>query len=870
MTLAPGARLGVYEILGRLGAGAMGEVYRARDTRLGRDVAIKILPPEFAESPERRRRFEQEARAASALNHPNIVSIYDAGTEGGTAYIVSELVDGESLRDVIGRGAIPVRRAVELAAQIADGLASAHAAGVVHRDIKPENVMLTRDGRAKILDFGLARQMTVAAGEGTLTVTQPGAIMGTAAYMSPEQVSGTPADARSDIFSLGIMLYEMLTGKLPFERATPVETMSAILREEPAEFPIAAPVQLQQVVLHCLEKQPAARYQSAQDLAFNLRAYAAGHTSMIGQAAPAAAAKPRRWPWVAALGAAALLGAAAIALLMRPSGQDLSQYRFTPFAVESERQQDPAWSPDGKNLAYIRSAIVGKDEILVRSIDSLVPTLVAKVDNPGSLFWSPDGARIYFLNNSGVWSVSRVGGEPEQLLKGQFAAAALSPDGKALVLWLTVGKTEADEPKVWISSPPGAPIREYKPVLIHTMGSYTPVYLRFAPDGRQILLSRPADKGAELWLLPFPDGGTPRRLLEKSLAGADVPAVSWMPDGRHFVLAFASAAYPQSRLWLAEIGKDAVRSLTADEGRKVSPAVSPDGKRIAFGSESVNFDIVELPIGGSTPRPLIATSRDDTFPAWSANGRLAYVTNRNGAPEIWIRSQQDGSDRPAVTERDFSDDRTVSFRTLAVSPDGTRLAYCRESTKELGRIWISPVSGGTPIRLTNGSHYEIGPSWSPDGAWISYFAAGGGLMKARVGGSSPPAALGDISPQSPPQWSPDGQWIAWGERDAIKLISPDGKEKRSLGTHGGYVSWSRDSKELYQLRRAEEGRWRLSALDVKTGAEKMLSDYGPDAILLSPSNPSFPLSLSPDGKSLATTLLNYRSDIWLMEGFQVK
>jgi len=364
----------------------MGEVYRARDSRLGRDVALKILPAEFASNPDRRRRFEQESRAASSLSHPNIVAVYDVGDQDGVSYIVSELVEGESLRDLIERGPVPLRKAIDLGAQIAEGLATAHAAGVVHRDLKPENVMLTRDFRAKILDFGLARYQPAAQSEGTMTMTQPGMVMGTVGYMSPEQVMGTPADARSDIFSLGIILYEMLVGKLAFARATTVETMSAILRDDPAELPATLPPAVQQLVLHCLEKEPARRFQSAHDLAFNLRALMpgsmAGSTIAPALPLPPAAARPWRWlPLLTAAMALVAIGSTALLLTQPPRGADLAAYRFTPLAADAQPQHGAAWSPDGKNVAYVKDTIDAEDHIMVRSLDSLVPAEVASVNN---------------------------------------------------------------------------------------------------------------------------------------------------------------------------------------------------------------------------------------------------------------------------------------------------------------------------------------------------------------------------------------------------------------------------------------------------------------------------------------------------------
>jgi len=327
VTLAPNSRLGPYEILAPIGAGGMGEVYRARDTRLGREVAVKVLPADVARDPERARRFEQEARAASTLNHPNILTVHDVGVEGGVAYLVTELLRGESLRDVIARGPLPVKRAVELATQASRGLAAAHNAGIVHRDLKPENLFITQDGICKILDFGLARmdrpELSNDVGTATPTAggTLAGTVMGTAGYMAPEQVRGQRADARSDLFSLGIVLHEMLTGQSPFRRDTVVESLSAILKEEPPL--ITPPTALAPIVRRCLAKDPAQRFQSASDLAFALESQSGVHVVV----APSAAAG-RRSPRLLA----GAIGAVVVAALV-------------VFVMTRSREQGPALPP---------------------------------------------------------------------------------------------------------------------------------------------------------------------------------------------------------------------------------------------------------------------------------------------------------------------------------------------------------------------------------------------------------------------------------------------------------------------------------------------------------------------------------------------
>ena len=313
MTITTGTRLGAYEITGPLGAGGMGEVFKAKDTRLGRDVALKIIPALFASDPDRLRRFEQEARAAAALNHPNILVVYDVGTDNGVPYVVSELLDGQTLRQVLENGAVTPRKAVDYGTQIANGLAAAHEKAIVHRDLKPENVFVTRDGRVKILDFGLAKLAEAASADGsqqTMAQTDPGMVVGTAGYMSPEQLRGEAVDARSDVFGLGAVLYEMFCGQRAFPGKTAVDTMSAILREDPAEFPPevhAAVPAIERIVRRCLEKNVHERFQSARDVTFALDALS---TTSGVRTMPPAEARPRKrslMPVALALGAVVVL-----------------------------------------------------------------------------------------------------------------------------------------------------------------------------------------------------------------------------------------------------------------------------------------------------------------------------------------------------------------------------------------------------------------------------------------------------------------------------------------------------------------------------------------------------------------------------------
>ena len=349
MALSVGDKLGPYEILAPIGAGGMGEVYRARDTRLGRDVALKILPDHLANDSDRRARFENEARAASALNYPGIVTIHDIGNADGVAYLVSEFIDGASLRT---SRPDTVRRQIDVAAQTAEALAAAHAAGITHRDLKPENIMITRDGRVKILDFGLASQTTSPPGEETLTaMTMPGTILGTVGYMSPEQARGWAADARSDIFSLGAVLYELFSGHRAFGGESPADVLSAVLKSDPPELPSSVPPGMRQIVDRCLDKDSACRFQSTQDLAFALRAVAGssltGVTSPTIVERPAMKAKKVRWP-LAAVGAAALV--LGVGFCVWPLNPNCRTYPAIAFAT-LRRRMNPSVCRSGRRTA---------------------------------------------------------------------------------------------------------------------------------------------------------------------------------------------------------------------------------------------------------------------------------------------------------------------------------------------------------------------------------------------------------------------------------------------------------------------------------------------------------------------------------------
>jgi len=894
MMLAGGERLGPYEIVGVLGVGGMGEVYRARDTRLGRPVAIKVLPSAVAEDDDRLRRFEQEARAAGALNHPNLIALYDVGRHDRVSYVVCELLEGQTMRDRL-HGPLSTRQALDYAIQAAHGLAAAHAKGIIHRDLKPENLFVTPEGRVKILDFGLAKfGGATVPGDETASVpavgTDPGTVLGTAGYMSPEQVRGLRVDHRSDIFSLGSVLYEMLTGRRPFEGATAADTMSAILREEPAEMGVAGaevPPAIERIVRRCLEKEVDARFQSARDLAFALETLSETERRTPSGPARAGLAPPRP-PRARSLtaGLALLLLCALAALVVwvgRVAGPDLASYRFTPLATEPGYEGSPAWSADGRTLAYLGE----KDGVLQVFTRSLGSSMAAQVTRSmrdcDAPFWARDGRRVFYVSlageSEGLWSVGAAGGTPELLLR-DVSAAALSPDGLTLFLLREENYQGNFLQSLWVSSPPGAePTRYRQPPFAEKR--FARGFLHFSPDGTHLGLWGAATSNAsgseagyanpEFWLVPAA-GGAPKPALLALPRLPDPAPFSWMPDSRRIVFAGEfRARTPGTHLWMADTRGATLLPITATSGSEQYPAVSPDGRSLAFTVQEEDYDLVEVPLNGSALRTVLATSRTEADPAWSPVGnQYAYVTDRSGRQEIWLRSAGGTLERPLVTSASFPDGETFLLGGLAFSPDGQRLAYQRRGPTGF-RIWVSAAAGGPAVQVVTDDTYQDAPTWSPDGNWLAFVfrrQARWGLAKTRAGGGGAPTLLkeGVVYPSNP-RWSPDGQWITCDTREGFTLVSADGAKTRALSediplAHG----WSRDGRRIYAVRPGEAARLQLVSIDTATGAEAVVTkDLGPSP----PSDdPLRGFSLAPDGRRFLTSILRLRGDLWLLEGFE--
>jgi serine/threonine protein kinase len=860
----------------------MGEVYRARDPRLNRDVAIKVLARAGAD-PARQRRLLDEAQAASALNHPNIITVYDVGTHDGMPFIVSELIEGTSLREIVARAPLAIREVLDLGIQMAEGLAAAHQAGIVHRDFKPENVIVTRDGRVKILDFGLAlvgmrdglADVTVDA-----TVTATFVIAGTVPYMSPEQARGATVDYRADQFALGLTFYEMSTGRRAFTAETSAQILAAILEDDPE--PIARlnprmPAPLRWVIERCMAKDPRQRYDASADLARELRTLR-DHLSEFTPATEIAAATSRRRS-VAAIAIAALAGMTAGGVLLgwTSGGADtsLARYHFTPIATDAGYQGSPAWSPDGKTLAYIAD-VDGVLQVFSRSPGSPTRAQITHgrfdCSNP---FWSPDGTRLYYISRArdrdGLWSISAAGGEPEFVMEN-VNHAALSPDNKTLA-FMRESATSGNV-RLWLSSPPGSAPVAYTRQPFTAEGSYTGGTVHFSPDGSKlgVWVNRlGTEEATEFWVLPM-GSAAPHRVPSPAadLVGFS-PRFSWLPDSRRVVSALPSPR-PGVHLWLMDTEGVAPRLLTATGSFENDPTVSPDGQRLALTLQQADYDVYQLSIDHPSPSAVLATSRNEMDPAWSEPGAaMAFTTDRSGRDEIWLRSQKGDWERPLVTSSDFGASQTYLLSAPAFSPDGQRLAYNRTGP-EGARVWITPVVGGPPIQLAPGEFFhQDWPNWSPDGTWIAYVQGLRGdwsLMKMRVGArTAAEVVTTDILPESRVQWAPSGAWIAYNGRGGLSLVSADGKSNRVLHEETWMAfTWSADSQRVYGVRASDDAtHLAFTSVDIRSGVERVL---GPDFMPL-------PVSAEPvrgftrvAPTTFLASIARVRSDVWLLEGFQ--
>ena len=788
MSLSAGTQLDGYEILGLLGSGGMGEVYRALDPVLKREVAIKVLPSSVAQNLERLRRFELEAQATAALDHPNILSIYRFGIFEGAPYLVSALLEGTTLRQLIEQGPLSVRKTIDISVQVAHGLAAAHEKGIVHRDLKPENLFVTKSGVSKILDFGLAKLMQTPAESGgnapTLAQgTDPGLTMGTAGYMAPEQVRGHAVDHRTDVFAFGAVLYEMLSGRRAFHRSTAAETMTAVLHEDPpvlSQFAQNTPPGLQRVLQRCLEKNPDQRFQSASDLAFALEALSdSSGSSFVPVAAPARLWSRKSILWSTAV--ITVLAATFSVYSVIASRNKFASLRISDYSqITHDGNVGSLRGTDGTRL-YL-DGLHGLDEVAISGGD--VAPVQVSLSNPVLMDVSPDGSKFLVASLTGatsisrpIWSASILGGSLQYLVVG--TDASWSQDGSSVVYSTPDGGIFAIR-----SDGTGA----HKLASIGGLASF----LEWSPDGKTIRFS----KDDQLWEMSS-NGSNLHQLLpnwkDYSCCG------HWSPDGNLYF--FNSGGQLWARDERHELFRRSPRppvQLTSGPIAWGNPISSKDGRKIFVTGSTLHGELVRFDAKtGQFQTYLSGLSADNV--SFSKDGQsVAFTSYPEGI--LW-RAQPDGSKRIQLSHA------PMQPILPSWSPDGTQILFTDISSDGSEKAYVVSSQGGSQRRLLpEDSGSETDPNWSPDGSKVVF-------STSREGGADPKSVINILDLDSKrvstvpgsvgmfsPRWSPDGRSIAAVRMNSTTLNIFDIKTQQWSTPYKGvvaYLSWSKDGQRIY-------------------------------------------------------------------------
>ena len=879
MPLAPGARIGPYEVVGWIGAGGMGEVYRARDPRLARDVAIKLLPETLASDASRLRRFEQEARAAGQLNHPNILAVYDIGTHAGAPFIVSEFLDGASVREHLETGPLPSRKAIGYARQVIEGLAAAHDKGIVHRDLKPDNLFITNEGRVKILDFGIAKLLRPTDESvretGLQTETEPGTIMGTVGYMSPEQLRGEAVDHRSDLFSFGAILYEMLTGFPAFARATTVESMAAILKEDPPElFSAGLPPAFARIVSRCLEKTREARFQSAREVAFGLDVVS---DTDQGQARATGTSAGRRHLSRAllamALVAVSLAAAAGFWLrrdaLTAPVENPLGQpgVRFTPLTDWEGTEAKPEISPDGKFVVFLSDRDGEMDlwwnQVGTEQFRNLTRDLPPQQEEQGIIRqfgFTGDGTEIWFSSGPRKMLMPQTGGPTRPFLGPGSTAAAWSSDGTRTVFF---SSTPGDP--VFVADRTGSNAQPIEiqasdpPVPPEEVHNHNPIW---SLDGQWIYFVRGVARALnwtdelDIWRVR-PSGASPERLTHQRTAIAFLAPI----DDRTLLYTARAVDGSGPWLWSLDVPTKATDRFGGGVQQYTSVTASRDGRRVVVTAARPTSSLWRVPLRDGADeadvRPYDVPTRRPFAPRFGrTSSSLFYLAASETGHRLWHLQEGRASEVLKSIDGALSE-------PAAVSRDGKYVALVlRKEGKQ--QLALMSADGTDSRRVAASVNVEGSADWSRDGKWIvigGTDAKGAALFKIPVDGSAP-VRLVD-SQAINPIWSPNDTLIVYSGpvvagRVMLLGVRPDGSrvELPEIRTRPGRYRFLPDGSGLVYLepRLARD----FSRFDIATKAISQITKLGSHGLLST-------FDIDPDGKFLLFERSRENSDIVLID-----
>jgi len=902
---ALGTFLAHYEIYEKLGAGGMGEVYRARDTKLNRDVAIKVLPPHLASDQEIRLRFEREARAIAQLSHPNVRAIYDFDVVGETAFAVMEYLEGESLRGRLRRGPIPLVEGLHIGIAIAEGLAAIHQKGIIHRDLKPENIFLTTDGQIKILDFGVARIAKPSpASEDEETQhdsdtfsTLPGMVVGTVGYMSPEQVRGAALDGRSDIFALGCVLFEVFTGRRAFQGATPAEITASILRDDPfdqLDDTKLLPADLKRVLVRCLQRHPAQRFQSAQDLAFVLRTLlptlsektrldlatqpadkSASPLPTTRKLLPATALirSGTLW-WIGGTLLSVVLLGGVVAFLW--GGQSKPAFLTYTYLTNAGSDTSPAWSPDGQSLAFA-SRRDGRQRIWVKRIAGEAVEVAITEGDDSRPRYSPDGQQIAFIRqtNDGrtaLYVVSSLGGEPRRIAR-EAVDADWAPDGRRLCLTRWARGQGITSTLLEQVESDGSNLR-----LITRLEGWRLRCPRWSPDGQYIALVKDVVAGnvfSPLVLVKVSTGET--RQLEPKERGGYLSSPAWLEDSSGVVVIQATSPEAPNIITPARV---LVFDVRTGEPRMVAalphdtPMCDIRNGKLVYEARSRRGNLVEVRLGvrpGEPPqmRVLARGTSIDRQPRYTPDGEgLVFTSNRTGNNDIWQLDFISGRLRPLTTHPDTDWDP-------AVAPDGTALYWSSNRSGKF-EIWTAAPDGTRGRPLTSLSASAQNPTVSPDGRDIFFTVSDHpqyGLWRMKTDGSDGQRLVAEM-PARWPEVSPDGQYLLYvttmkeGTGNAIRVVrTADGEQVFSIevglgGLSHGRARWTPDGQRIAWV--STIGNGGIFVQDFRPGTDTSRTRRQLVGDIFGSPPESF--AFSPDGRTLVVAASDDAPNLMLCAG----